>query len=320
MILGRWIVSVALVALITLTIVRVFGLDAGFPLVALMTVYPYVVVTTGLTLVVASLLRLPAASIAAGVTVVIGLILLSPRVLPAPDVGSDEGGVPLTIAVLNLAEGRADAIAVVDAIIAAPVDVFVALEVTDASVDALDDAGLGDVLPHAEVRPSRLTSGGAIWSRDELEAREPSPLRGFGATPRATIDVPGHGPVAVDAVHPLPPISPDWTRAWHRVLRALPDPSPDDAPRRILAGDFNATLDHRALRDVLDRGWIDAAAARGAGLRPTFNGRQTGEPVPPVTLDHVLVDNEVGVVDVTTQPIAGSDHHLLVVSLRLPPS
>ena len=39
---------------------------------------------------------------------------------------------------------------------------------------------------------------------------------------------------------------------------------------RILAGDFNATLDHPELRAVLDRGYVDAADAASGGLKPTW--------------------------------------------------
>ena len=49
-------------------------------------------------------------------------------------------------------------------------------------------------------------------------------------------------------------------------------------PRRpaapaVIAGDFNATLDHQALRAVLDRGWQDAAAEAGEGLQRHVAGR-----------------------------------------------
>lgn len=163
-----------------------------------------------------------------------------------------------------------------------------------------------------------MTSGGGIWSRHPLERREPSRLRGFGTTPRATIEVPGHGPLAIDAVHPLPPINTEWIWGWTQVLAALPPPTDGGGPRRLLAGDFNATLDHRALRALLEQGWIDAAAARGVGLAPTFRSQVPGEPVPPVTIDHVLVDDEVAVTDVSTRRVAGSDHQMLLVELQLP--
>ncbi len=226
---GRSLVGVLLSVVVAVSVVRLVGLDRGFPLVALMTVYPYLVAASALMLVAA--------------------------------------------------------------------------EVTDVAVDALATAGLHTLLQNGEVLPSRYTSGGGIWSRHELRAREPSRRRGFGASPQVTIEVPAHGPLLVDAVHPLPPIS----------AAAM-----DRGARRILVGDFNATLDHRALREVLDRGWVDAAAARGAGLHPTFHGLPMGEPVPPVTLDHVLVDQQVLVEDVRTRQVPGTDHRLVLVRLRLP--
>lgn len=236
MTLARVVVDVVLAVVVSLTIVRLLGLDRGFPLTAVMTVYPYVVLVGALAVVGAALVR----------------------------------------------------------------------------------AGLDDRLPHAEIRASRFTSGAGIWSRHPLQAREASRLRGFGATPRATVEVPDHGPLEIDAVHPLPPINAEWTRSWERVLAALPTPADDTGSRRLLAGDFNASIDHRRLRDLLDLGWVDAADARGAGLRPTFSGLGAGEPVPPVTLDHVLVDAAVGVEHVTTRAVPGSDHRMLIARLRLP--
>ena len=88
--------------------------------------------------------------------------------------------------------------------------------------------------------------------------------------------------------------------------------------RRLLAGDFNATHDHAPFRALLDRGWNDAADAVGRGLVPTFNALPWGEPVPPVTLDHVLVDGDTEVLDVRVLPLPGSDHRLLVVDIAVP--
>ena len=71
-------------------------------------------------------------------------------------------------------------------------------------------------------------------------------------------------------------------------LRALPPATPDGR-LRILAGDFNATLDHAELRRILDTGYQDAAAQVGAGLHGTWP-RDRAFP-PPVTIDHVLADD-----------------------------
>jgi endonuclease/exonuclease/phosphatase family metal-dependent hydrolase len=77
-------------------------------------------------------------------------------------------------------------------------------------------------------------------------------------------------------------------------------------------------MDHYWFRELLDSGWVDAADARGMGLRSTFGGPGAGAPVPPVTLDHVLVDTDVLVEHVSTRPLPGSDHLMLIVRLRLP--
>jgi endonuclease/exonuclease/phosphatase family metal-dependent hydrolase len=85
---------------------------------------------------------------------------------------------------------------------------------------------------------------------------------------------------------------------------------------RILLGDFNATLDHEALREVLDRGYVDAADAAGQGLAPTW---PRGHLLPPtVTIDHVLVDERVRVRDVGVHELPGSDHRAVTADLVLP--
>lgn len=320
MTISRGLVVLLLLVVVPATLVRAAGLDRAFPLATIMTVYPYVVVGAAVATVGATLVRAVPETMVGGATLAIGLALLLPRVSPGPSPGEAPTGPQVVIAVANLREGNGDAVTVVEAVHREAIDVLVALEVTERSVDAFEQAGLGRRLPHASVLPSRLSSGGGIWSRHPLRPRKPSRQRGYGATPSATIEVPGHGPLDIDAVHPLPPINRAWTRSWEQTLRSLPPPpaAAGDGPRRLLAGDFNATIDHRWFRALLDLGWVDAAAARGAGLRPTFSGLGAGEPVPPVTLDHVLVDADVLVEHVTTRLLPGSDHRMLIVRMRLP--
>ena len=64
-----------------------------------------------------------------------------------------------------------------------------------------------------------------------------------------------------------------------------------------MAGDFNATLDHAELRELLDRGWVDAADAVGEGFAWTWPARRRR--ALPLTIDHVLVDRRVRVERVT---------------------
>lgn len=77
--------------------------------------------------------------------------------------------------------------------------------------------------------------------------------------------------------------------------------------------DFNATLDHRHLRGVLDRGWRDAAGEVGEGLRPTWPvGRRVG-----LHIDHVLVSADFAVGRVSIHEIPGTDHRAVVADLAL---
>ena len=87
---------------------------------------------------------------------------------------------------------------------------------------------------------------------------------------------------------------------------------------QILAGDFNATLDHREFRKLLDRGYLDAADAVGEGLTPTWPTSSRKRRALPLTIDHVLVDRRVRVERVTVVRIPGSDHRAVIAVLRLP--
>ena len=86
------------------------------------------------------------------------------------------------------------------------------------------------------------------------------------------------------------------------MLGELTRPSGGDR-LRLLAGDFNATLDHHELRRLLgDGGYVDAADAVGAGYDTTW---PAGRDFPPeITIDHVLVDPRVRVQDVSVHPVA----------------
>jgi endonuclease/exonuclease/phosphatase (EEP) superfamily protein YafD len=128
---------------------------------------------------------------------------------------------------------------------------------------------------------------------------------------QARVSVPlGDERVLVEAVHPLPPVTSSKVRSWRATLRALP--SAGTGPLRLLAGDFNATLDHRELRRLLDRGYVDAADETGDGLRPTWPVLRRR---PPITIDHVLADERLEVVRYEVHDVPGSDHRAVVAEV-----
>ena len=97
----------------------------------------------------------------------------------------------------------------------------------------------------------------------------------------------------------------------------MPSAGRRDGPLRVLAGDFNATLDHDALRGLIARGYVDAADATGSGLKPTW---PVGKRPPGITIDHVLVDRRIAVRSYGVHEVRGSDHRAIVAELRVPPA
>jgi len=83
-----------------------------------------------------------------------------------------------------------------------------------------------------------------------------------------------------------------------------------------MAGDFNSTLDHGQFRELLGRGYEDAAAEVGAGLRATWPANRRFPP--PVTIDHVIADARCGVRAVRVFGVPRSDHRAVFAELELP--
>ncbi|MGO3320538.1 MAG: endonuclease/exonuclease/phosphatase family protein, partial [Microbacterium gubbeenense] len=126
----------------------------------------------------------------------------------------------------------------------------------------------------------------------------------------------GDGPIVV-AAHAVAP-QPQYMDAWRSDLRWLADQCVEG--NVIMAGDFNATLDHMSGlgEGDGDLGWCRDAAAEtgngGAGTWPTSIPAVLGSPI-----DHVLVSSawEVsGSIVVTNLDDAGSDHRPLVAQLE----
>jgi endonuclease/exonuclease/phosphatase family metal-dependent hydrolase len=129
------------------------------------------------------------------------------------------------------------------------------------------------------------------------------------------VKLPGGAAAELGCVHPRAPLPP-LLRAvgvWRQELAVLPPPG--ELPR-LLAGDFNATLDHAPLRRVLSLGYADAAREVGNALTPTW-GPQVGRPAV-ITIDHVLVDRRCAVLASSVHAVPGTDHRAVFAEIRLP--
>ena len=295
---------------------RTLGLDRGHPLVALVAFTPYAAALAPFPVVVALLLRRRLTAAVAALAALALLVAVLPRALPGPQhARAGEPGRSLVVMTANLRFGDGDAAAILRLVREHDVDVLSLQELTHDAMRRLDAAGIAALLPGRAVRAGTRWSGQGLLARAPLRAL--APRSGLPATHVEAVLSPRDAPaLRVVAVHPLPPISRTNTRAWRVALRRLPGPDAGGVPR-LLLGDFNATLDHRELRRVLDRGYVDAADATGDGLNPTWpttGGR------PPLTIDHVLFPPPLEVRRVSLHAIAGSDHRALIAELVVPRS
>jgi endonuclease/exonuclease/phosphatase (EEP) superfamily protein YafD len=306
-----FLLVVALVAFLVFGFVRLLGVDGTRHMVAATALTPYFAVGGVLLGVVALLLRRWAVGVLALSLAAVLVAAVAPRAFPdSRPVGV---GLGVTVMASNFLVGKADAEVVVDAVRRHGVDVLAMQELSPAMVADLDRAGLGAVLPHRHFLAEPGGSGSGIASRYPLAPREltpPGSLRQAGAL----VDLPGED-LEVVSVHPMPPVVGDGPETWQRELAGLPERELG-GPVRVLAGDFNATLDHVALRRLLNSGYVDAADQVGAGLVPTWPSGRLWPP--PVTIDHVLVDGRCPVDSFEVVDVPGSDHRAVVTRFVVP--
>ena len=308
----RFAVAWALVAVhAAWLVVRLFGFELGYPLMPLLAYTPYVAVTALIAAVVALVLRVRRAALIAAV-VCAGLVaLVAPRALGGPT-QAQGGGEPLRVMTFNLERGGADPEAIARLVARAHVDVL-SLQEVDAGAVAELDAALRAELPSHVTALGEGTHGTALYARGTIRPLDAA-HGSLNDQARALVAVPGAQAVELLAVHPLAPASAERVDRWRADMRALPSATPD-AGVRILAGDFNATLDHAELRRLIATGYVDAASVVGEGLRPSW---PVGRLLPPVTIDHVLADRRCGVRGVEVHKLPGSDHRAVIAELQIP--
>ena len=300
----------------TWALLRATGAERGFPLVPALSFTPHAAATAVLPLALALRARSGAAVLlAAGSAVLLAGTVLAPAVRPRPRPGPV--GARLRVATVSLRLGLVAPGPVLDLVRRHDVDVLAVQELTQPAEAALRAAGIDDLLPHAHVLPAppgRVPSAsGAVWTRVPITGRAQVP--GGFEQPTVRLAAASGPAVELTSVHTVPPAtSPAAVREWAQDLAALPAPAPDVL--RVLAGDFNATFDHAALRAVLGLGYDDAARAGGRALAWTWAPLRLR--FPRLALDHVLVDPRITVASIEFVQVSGSDHRAVVAELVLP--
>jgi endonuclease/exonuclease/phosphatase (EEP) superfamily protein YafD len=253
----------------------------------------------------------------AAATAVAGAALtaaVGPRAVPCRQ--PPAAGPVLRVLTANLLAGRAEAKVVAELVRHMHADLLFVQELTDQAAARLEQAGLGDLLPHRVPQPAAHGTRSSIYARYPLHGGPPT-APGSAARCAARLELPSGQLVQLACIHaapPRPPWSPGATARWRTQLAALPAPGDDPC---ILAGDFNATLDHAQFRRLLRCGYADAASQVGHGLSTTW-GPRPGQRPALLAIDHVLTDRRCAVLTTSAHRLAGSDHRALYAELRLP--
>ncbi|MFG1944835.1 endonuclease/exonuclease/phosphatase family protein [Nonomuraea sp. NPDC048826] len=290
---------------------RLSGFEPDWPWVPAVAMTPHATAAAAAGLVLAALLRRRAAAVLA----LAATVALSCAVVPraVADGGPAAAGTPLRVLAANLMVGSADTGELMALVSRVRPDVLALQELTPGAMERLEKAGLREALPYAVTRPRSGVGGSALYARHPLVPGEAIEHGRFGQA-RAELAHPGGARVDLVSVHPCAPKRYGRQPCWRTGLEALPRAG---GTLRVLAGDFNATLDHLLMRELLASGYRDAADVTGHGLRTTWPQGGWG-PVPGVAIDHVLADARVGVRSFAVHALRGTDHHPVSAVLTLP--
>jgi endonuclease/exonuclease/phosphatase (EEP) superfamily protein YafD len=253
-----------------------------------------------------------------------------PETAGAPEAAAEpalEGPLTIRFLTVNVLGGHADPYAVVRLVRDHQVDVLAIQELTPEMTRKLKDADLPGQLPFSHADPRPAARGTGLWSRWPLTPLPPVPDT-IAAFPRAEINPDGRQLVTLTAVHPKAPLN-QHQHKWQQELGTLRQVLASTAGPQIVAGDFNASRDHRPFRDLLATGLVDCGdAARRRpwpgftwpSIWPGFVVRVHPPIVPFMRLDHVLVSGDAGTVrEVEIFRVPGTDHCAVLAVIDLSP-
>ena len=194
------------------------------------------------------------------------------------------------------------------------VDVLAVQELTPRMVSRLAAAGLGELLPFSHLDPRPASRGTGLWARWPLTPLPPVPGL-TAAAPRARIDPLGGRPVTLTAVHPLAPMN-GHADIWQRELALIRQTLTAVDEPQVVAGDFNASRDHRPFRDLLAAGFLDCADSSQSRPWPGFTWPAAGGMLPIMRLDHVLVSRAATVRMTRAIRVPQTDHHSVLADIE----
>ena len=296
-------------------------LDAGAPFAQLIAFRPWllvigigIVVALGLVLRLVRAARATVAPFAAGglAVLLVGAAIVLPRAMadPAPTTGP-----ALTVLAFNAFEGNAD-----------PAQLAALITEQQPDLVSISEAGenylrtfrpLVEPLGYrAEISATTRSDVASVTLLVANRLGEASIRVGTESTAFPYLETTGGelGELRFVAYHAAAPVR-RWMSRWRSDLALLAQWCRAGTPA-IVAGDFNATLDHSPLRAGM-AGCADAADQRGAGLVPTWSPSEGTQLFGP-QIDHVIATEGIVAETFSVHDIEGSDHRAVLTRLRLP--
>ena len=222
-------------------------------------------------------------------------------VLPSGEPTAGGCDLRVTTANLKLDNDRVDEAAA--ALVAQDADVVVLHEVTPGLWSQLDGGPLTDTYSYRVLDVEEGFHGSAVLSR--LPTRGGLHNIGSWDVLETRVELPDGRGLTMVAVHGPAPVPENGATWWREVLEELAV-AYGARSSTVLAGDFNATPDHRPFRALVGAGLRESWDEAGEGLGGTF---PAGTVVPPLLrLDHVLLSRGLGACTATTVDVPGSDH------------
>jgi len=309
-----WAVWLAVLPLLPWAIMRGFGLEGHSGLAPLVSFTPYVAVGAFFSLGLCVAVRnWPAAALSA-----VALAVLAVAVLPRA-IGNGEAAPPgatqVKVMSTNVYHGRANPAALIALVNRVKPDILSVQELNRSLAAELRRRGLEREMPYSVIDTRQGVTGMGLYSRYPLQ-QLPGPDPPNTRMQAGEIELPDGQRLKVINVHPFTPTG-NHAEEWADELGELP--STGSGIPWLLAGDFNATLDHAVLREVLDRGYRDAAAVTGQGLLPTWPDDSPRRLPPLIAIDHVLADERLGIEDFGVNRLPKTDHRAVFATVFLRP-
>ena len=200
------------------------------------------------------------------------------------------------------------------------VDAIVLVEITDAWVGALQNAGVEASFPYHVSQPDSFSArGAAVYARVPVEAGPVIDLDRGRKEPSAVFTLDGGTKVTIFAIHLVSPYARSREERWRDNFTRLVDAVPTVRGPFVFAGDFNATRWHPFFGKLLDAGLTDAHERNGKGLTRSWPADRPHGVPPVMRLDHALMSAGVAATAVRDLSIPGSDHRGFIVDLAVKP-